>query len=88
MVEQRQTRRDRQIYPVPAVLALLLLLSTARLVRADAAPPWYAQGSAVNPDDVPTHVQMVFEEVLLVIQGKEEDPSAWLASRRHTRIER
>jgi len=77
MTERKQKRVGRRVHLVAVALVLLLLFPVARLAWADAAPPWYAQGGAVNPDDTPTHVQMVREEVLLVIEGKEDNPDAW-----------
>ncbi len=78
---QKRNRRDKRTCLASAILVLLLLLSaTTQLAQANAAPPWYAQGSAIDPNDVPTHVQMVHEEVLLTIEGKENNPDAWLAA--------
>jgi len=45
----------------------------AHMAHADAAPPWTAQGASVDPGETPTQVRMVSEEVLLTIEGQEQE---------------
>lgn len=51
----------------------VLLCQPVHPVLADAAPPWFAQGSTVNPDTELTQVQMVKENVLLTVEGRASD---------------
>jgi hypothetical protein len=57
------------------ILLILLVASFglvyARPAWADAMPPWQPPGSSVVPGGFATHVQMMSEEVLLVIEAEE-----------------
>jgi hypothetical protein len=60
-------------------IVLILLVASFSLVYArpawaDAAPPWQPPGSSIDPGGFATHVQMMSEEVLLVIDA--EEPAA------------
>lgn len=74
-------RLRRCVYPVrrahtAALITIIILLagSTPSIV-ADSAPPWYAQGASVEASESMTHVQMASEEVLLVVEKRQEiDP--------------
>lgn len=61
-----------------AGLALVLTVAVATMfgakVRADAAPPWYAQGASVETSESMTNVQMVSESVLLVVERQDAAP--------------
>ena len=48
---------------------LLLTLSYVPSVKADSAPPWTAQGAAIEPGEESSRVQMVSEEVLLTVEA-------------------
>jgi hypothetical protein len=57
-------------------IILILLVASfglvyARPAWADAAPPWQPPGSSIDPGGFATHVQMMSEEVLLVIDAEE-----------------
>lgn len=55
-----------------ALLAAFLSLAQALPVHADAAPPWRPPGASIDPGEgFVTHVQMMSEEVLLIVDAQE-----------------
>lgn len=59
------------------MLTMILLVGSAQLVLADAAPPQQAPGSTIESGGFETNVQMVSEEVLMVIGDAEEPVTDW-----------
>ncbi len=56
---------------ITLTVVLLLMLGGPKPAWADAAPPERPPGSSVGPGEAVTQVQMVSEEVLLVIEGRD-----------------
>ena len=61
-----------------ALSILVLTLLYAPAVKADAAPPWTAQGAAIKPGEESSRVQMVSEEVLLTVEALAPEDKPWL----------
>lgn len=71
-VKNQSTRRNssRTLVAIVALLGLILV----RPVYADVGPPpWAIAGSSVGPDEAPTQVQMVSEDVLIVVESNRRD---------------
>lgn len=63
--------RKVRITLITVTLLSLVALACPRSARGDAAPPERPPGSSVGPGEAVTQVQMLWEEVLLEIEGKD-----------------